>query len=391
MERTPNEREAVIIRQLLIEDRELWNTFSLEPVSDNAEEMCCGWKPVRPAASYDLTKPVTKRRNVAAALETTSTLSLHSKKDATLDKYPYMSGELDENYSYVYKGGLSSRAETSTVQTTPLNTHKHVQTVTLVPSQTSDASVEAYCRAELSRVLSLQLKPELLVEQLIIENRLRTMSLAAFPILESSETRCGRQTERMYSHSTPALPNTHVNYQSPKYRQCKGRERNKMAANRRCTVKPLPHMEWCDSLSAHRSQKTRHENSTDPNWPLLQVSHRQSALHLRDKSRSFKQTPPQDRKTSKPSSHPCMHIMCGARNVMEDPLASSQYRLPVVSPSLTDPGRHSKSARHMHSLLYQPDRLTDDRRHPKSSSLMTGSSFYYPHVSYSNSKPMKFK
>ena len=262
--------EADIIKQLLKEDRKLWERLCTEQVSDRAEEMCCGWKAVRPSATYDLTRPPRRKKAPAAtALYTASTVSVRSRNDDSDGKRPNMSGELDENCSYIYKGGLSSRADTgndaAAASRPSPQPQRHVQTVTLEPSTANYTSANALvnCRDELSRILALQLKPELLVEQLIIENRLRTMSLAAFPVLEGrEESRLKESDSSRYSHSTPALlPNTHVNYQ---YRRapCHGglgrrvRAHSHKPPETRQAPKAKPHhLHWCKSLSSHSNSQ----------------------------------------------------------------------------------------------------------------------------------------
>ena len=387
MEETTRSKDEVdCIRNLLGEDRRLWKFFCLKPVSNHLDEMCCGWSPTRPSAVYDLTKP--KRRNVVPA---PAALSVVSKDNKTAVEYPYMSGELDENYTYVYKGGLSDRAEGSTSE----NKHtqypfqyqpqlqKHVQTVTLEPSFIDDASAHAAsCRAELSRILSLQLKPELLVEQLIIENRLRAMSLAAFPVLEGSESQLSR-SDRTYSHSTPALPNTHVNYQTPRHRRHRGRERTPQPKQE---VKP-PHMQWCDSLSSQRSsnQKIRYESHSRA---LPHLSHCRSALHHRERNSVFVPDRKSTRTITTSSDHSSMYGASNPTFVVDPHGDSLQYHLPVVAPTLSStPDRQSGNSKRLSSLHYKPERQNDSTRHYRSTS---GSALYYPH-SHFNSKLMKFK
>ena len=381
------EEDVERIRLLLTEERKLWSRPSTELVSDRVEEMCYGWKPVRPSATYNLRKPATNIRRKAAAATlnaASSTLSVNSKYDKSLEKRSYMSGELDENYSYVYRGGLSSRTtdEAGAVyresQRSILDFHfsspprRHVQTVTLEPSAAHEASVHAlaHCRDELSRILALQLKPELLVEQLIIENRLRTMSLAAFPVLEAGgSSPSPKRSGRAYSHSTPSLgtlPNTHVDYRRQKHKRA---SRHRTAAARRKAKEP--YLQWCDSLSSHRN----HTDGVPTHWPLPEVSHYPSALHRRRSQPSH---------NTKPTSHPTATFTNDATN---EP--STRYRLPIVSPTLAAPevsNSQPKTSTPRHTLLYKPE---GSSKHHKSSSLAKSSSFYYPSVSYSNSKHMK--
>lgn len=358
-----------------------WKSFCFEPVGDQAEEMCCGWKTTRPSATYDFSKTSSKRRRVAPALPATKTLPQSSN-----DKCPYMSGELDEHYTYVYKGGLSDRGETrsgSAADTTSLQMQpqlqKHVQTVTLEPNNApAHMQALASCRAELSRILSLQVKPELLVEQLIIENRLRAMSLSAFPVLGGIDSQC-RKNERTYSHSTPVLwtlPNTHVRHLSPRHRLYKNKE--KYPGNRspdRHETKPS--MQWCDSLSSHRSRA--HYEKSLAHVELPQLSYCQSPLHVREKSGTVKRT----------TNNKLTRVLSSGHVSSSLAPHTSRYPLPVVAPSLPHDAagdRHSKRNRHLNALLYKSTQENDGTRHHKSNSLTTGSTFYYPQVSYSNSK-----
>lgn len=374
-----------IIRTLLMEDAN-WKSFCFEPVGDQAEEMCCGWKATRPSATYELTKTrsSSKRRKVVPAPPATNTLPQGSN-DAK--ECPYMSGELDKNYTYVYKGGLSDRGETRRRASAAADTalpmqpqlQKHVQTVTLEPNNASPHMQElARCRAELSRIMSLQVKPELLVEQLIIENRLRAMSLSAFPVLGGIDSQC-RNNERAYSHSTPVLwtlPNTHVNYLSPRHGLYKNREKNPRNKS------PDKHetranMQWCDSLSSYRSRDYREKSLARVELP--QLSFCQSSLHVREKSGPVKRTT-----TSK-----LTRVLSSGHASSSLSPHTSRYPLPVVAPSLPHDAaddRNSKRNRHLNALLYKSARENDGTQHHKSNSLTTGSTLYYPQVSYSNSK-----
>ena len=387
LEKMENEADVERIRLLLTEERKLWSRPSTELVSDRVEEMCCGWKPVRSSATYNLRKPATNKRRKAASATLNAasvTLSVNPKYDKSLEKRSYMSGELDENYFYVYRGGLSSRVthEAGAVYTgSILDFHfsspprRHVQTVTLEPSAAHEASVHAlaHCRDELSRILALQLKPELLVEQLIIENRLRTMSLAAFPVLEAGgSSPSPKQSGRAYSQSTPSLgtlPNTHVDYRRHKHKRA---SRHRTAAARRKAKES--HLQWCESLSSHRNHMIR-PDGVQTHWPLPEVSHRPSALHRRRSQPSH---------NSKPTSHLTATFTNDTTNEPSTP-----YRLPMVSPTLAASevsNSQTKTSTPRHTLLYKPD---GSSKHHKSSSLAKSSSFYYPSISYSNSKHTK--
>ena len=382
--------KADSIRQILMkEDEKLWSRACIDSASDRPEEMCFGWRPVRPRARYDLRKPNTKRRKPSATLNAASTLSVNQTDVENSVKRPYMSGELDDNYCYVYRGGLSSRAEVDPLggalaaHASYLQPRNHVQTVTLESSAATEASAHAlaHCRDELSRILALQLKPELLVEQLIIENRLRTMSLAAFPVLESSggASQC-KKSVKSYSQSTPSLgslPNTHVDYQ----RHRRGRERHRMGGRREGR-----HLQWCDSLSSQRSsggggQVVRPEEFK-PHWPLPELTHQQSALHHRNHAShtTCRHKPPTNSRTYTDNIARYLRAFTNSTAARE---SSSNYRLPVVSPTLSSESQ-KMTRKQPHTLLYTSD--SSSSSHHRSNTLTTGSSLYYPSVSYSNSQ-----
>jgi len=105
---------------------------------------------------------------------------------------------------------------------TKCNNHMYIY---VSPYRSSQLDLSA--RSDLANIISMQLKPELLVEQLIIENRLRTTRLAAFPPLEG--IKCDRngtnQKLPTKSHSTPTLV--------PQHRKHRRR-------------KPRAPLEWCE-------------------------------------------------------------------------------------------------------------------------------------------------
>ncbi len=86
-------------------------------------------------------------------------------------------------------------------------------------------------RTQLEQILALQLKPELLVEQLIIENRLRTMSLNAFPVLEGigfegKRGKVGRGDQKLppKSFSTPSIHSLNEFAPPPQHRKHRRRK-----------------------------------------------------------------------------------------------------------------------------------------------------------------------
>lgn len=200
-------------------------------VTNKAEEMNGGWEAVRPCAEYDFTVAGRRRRPHGVAA---SHLMIGERGEDWSAMYPYMSGQLNEDFSYVYTGELSSKTHGNSashfnpppVPLPPPN--YHAQTFPLDPvTPYRSSQLDPSARSDLANIISMQLKPELLVEQLIIENRLRTMSLAAFPPLEG--IKCDRngtnQKLPTKSHSTPTLV--------PQHRKHRRR-------------KPRAPLEWCE-------------------------------------------------------------------------------------------------------------------------------------------------
>lgn len=203
-------------------------------ITNKAEEMNGGWEAVRPCAEYDFTVAGRRRRPHGVAA---SHLVIRERGEDWSAVYPYMSGQLDKDFSYVYTSGLSSKAHGDSAshfnppQVPPPPPKYHAQPLPLDPvTPYRSSQLDPSTRSDLANIISMQLKPELLVEQLIIENRLRTMSLAAFPPLEG--IKCDRngtnQKLPMKSHSTPTLVPQHRKHRKHRRR------------------KPRAPLEWCE-------------------------------------------------------------------------------------------------------------------------------------------------
>jgi len=178
-----------------------------------------GWDKVRPCPVYDFNTPPCCKPTPSKKSNSRFPRSLRHKPAATPPTTSYMSGDYDENYSYVYSPGLSKRcrreiarnAEKNSSVTRPPLPHPPVHplishhpvphppvvypqsglhvtqspapkatcsTVYLDPDISQPPSLkqkEAQLQSELSKVVKMQMKPELLVEQIIIENRLRAL------------------------------------------------------------------------------------------------------------------------------------------------------------------------------------------------------------------------
>ena len=181
---------------------------------NRVEDMNGGWKAVRPCAEYGCTPAERRRRSRGAAVT-----PLRKRGEDEREEYPYMSGHLDEEYSYVYSRKRSSKPSSGPVRPLypPVYHRQMVLPDPVMPYQTTQ--VDSPACSELANLVAMQLRPEILVERIVIENRLRTMSLAAFPVLEGIG--CGRssaakQTASSKSKSTPMLVPQHRKHQRRK-------------------------------------------------------------------------------------------------------------------------------------------------------------------------------
>ena len=192
----------------------------------------CGWKLVRPAAAYVVQQtPFVTRRKKVVPPDTESHASRHVTFDSTSTNkpadYPYMSnmtGHLNEDYSYVYREGFSDgNSVYPFYKHFPTQTRSTIELEPPVQYRCPDPSTQV----DISRIVSMQLKPEVLVEQLLIENRLRTMSMAALPTLNLEGVGVSSDKSAQKSDSAPLLRKS--SYQNVK------KKRRKLHA-------PL---EWC--------------------------------------------------------------------------------------------------------------------------------------------------
>ena len=176
------------------------------------------WENVRPCAVYDLSNlhhlnTNSPRRRIkrhsgnqfTLARGAVSLPNLRTKLAPSCKEFTesYMSGYLDENFSYVHPGGLSEKSgaieehklykesPTHHYSTEPLHKQasQSISTHTLTLNSVFAGRLHAAqqmdprTRNEISKIVAMQLRPDVLVEQLFVENRLRNLDLNAFPLL----------------------------------------------------------------------------------------------------------------------------------------------------------------------------------------------------------------
>lgn len=166
-----------------------------------AEADVSGWRNVRGRAEYDLmvcmaAPPPAPRRRRGTARKPSHQQQLQQQRREAMaaaesdpHKNSYMSGELDKSFNYVYRGGLSKRAVSATtalpthhLPLPPLSLHYlydvpstvHLDPALPYPPQNQ---TEEAIRANWARIVASQLNSDLLVKQIVIENRLRHMQI----------------------------------------------------------------------------------------------------------------------------------------------------------------------------------------------------------------------
>ena len=162
------------IDSLLQTSNKIYSVVPDRVVTKDSLEQLSGWKLT---ASKPLYKIPAKRRKQVQTKKTN--LPMHSKL------YPavVMGGRLNEDYDYIYDGGLSTRAQSCTpVQsTTKLPSLLHLvpaaSLVNLNPLITDrSTAISDTARHSLRRLVQMQTKPDVTYERMLIEQRLREMS-----------------------------------------------------------------------------------------------------------------------------------------------------------------------------------------------------------------------
>lgn len=189
-------RESQAVKHLLSQSQ-----LPYKHVLAGLEELdVSGWRNVRSKAVYDLTSPQKLKhshRYGGRAARAHKPRSLLQQPVMTNSGASCMSGELDQHFNYIYKGGLSRYAGSAGPLShlpppPPLSSYQRYRlpsTLHLDPAfpHHSANQMRPEGRLDLAQIVAMQLKPELLVEQIVIENRLRTMNIGSLSHLSYLE------------------------------------------------------------------------------------------------------------------------------------------------------------------------------------------------------------
>lgn len=237
------------------------------------------WENVRPCAVYDLTIPhhlntnsVPRRRikrhssnQFTLARGAVSLPNLRTKLAPSSHKEfseLYMSGYLDENFSYVHPSGLSEKSgvieehklhkesPTHHHSTEPLQkqTSQSISTHTLTlnsifTGRLHAAQMDSQTRNEISKIVAMQLRPDVLAEQLFVESRLRNLDLNAFPLLGGGVNSLESARGKSLSISAPPMINStsHVHTQRQQFHT---QRKKKEKRQRKQQESKIP-LDWC--------------------------------------------------------------------------------------------------------------------------------------------------
>ena len=147
----------------------------LQTVTDDNNEILCGWRDARPCPEYKLTSRSTKKHKKQTTTTTTSrngsTTTLPSVTRLHQKNY-VMNGKLTKEYDYIYEGKLNDKASSTTVR------KKDAAELILSPVMLNKSdSMSNSARKNIQRLAQLQLRPDIAYEQLIIDEKLKTINL----------------------------------------------------------------------------------------------------------------------------------------------------------------------------------------------------------------------
>ncbi len=147
----------------------------IQTVSDDSNETLCGWRNAKPCPEYRILPHTTKKHK---KLTTTTTTTTTGNSSSTLpsttrlhQKNYSMNGKLTDNYDYIYEGKKTTKTTTQTKQSETAQLVLNPVIINRSDSMSNSA------RDNIHRLAQLQLKPDVAYEQLIIDEKLKTINL----------------------------------------------------------------------------------------------------------------------------------------------------------------------------------------------------------------------
>ena len=178
------------VNVLLQNSVKAYNKTPLSVAADSSREAACGWRLVRPCAEYDLQNGSTKKHTLVVGTRTSLCKRKLSRTNSGFDPVVSLNGKLTEDFDYVYSGGLSTKVRQCRSREDSYQETTNPQLPSFAENFTSTLSPVVLCRSQLmsesvrrdlERLVQLQLKPDIAFEQMIIDQKLRTMDLNNIP------------------------------------------------------------------------------------------------------------------------------------------------------------------------------------------------------------------
>ena len=366
----PSDQEKGILRMLL-KSSDL-NHHSLESTVSNEQNrrLLFGWKQVRPGAAYIIPQEIRRKKH---AYEYGAVIPIERRlqqvtipQDCPLNKHsssqcPYMSGYIDDAYSYVYKEGLSSKSN-GEGPPSPHSMYKrfHTQTTAKLEPAILYRHPDPNTQLDIARIVAMQPKPELLVEQLLIENRLRMMSLAAFPNLNLEGVGVASDKGERLSNKSGSAPSLRVATQQHQRVQTQHKEKRR----KRKVQVPL---EWCSLNSGSERSPQLRQLKEDQVRERLQQVHTPEAFQFNNFSYA-QQAKPNASPYSKPKlvnpqpNYGSMQLqqptfISESRETANNASIPVQQSVPVVEPTLETNVLMNGKGRH-YTNLQQSSKLS---------------------------------
>ena len=289
-----------------------------------------GWECIKPNATYNYAS-FQNSKKTRRHQSSRSKYLVHSIVEESERPENYMTGELDEFFSYTYpkefskdaQVNITNHASPSSSLQRPTQLLQYPQPVYLDPvlPYRFANQMDTKARNDLARIISMQLKPEVLIEQIIIENRLRAMSEGNFKYLNLEgvgvdpkaihDLDKGARVTAGKSQSTPTLAHLqspHQLQQLHPHRKTKRRKplewctlNSEMVAPHHPVPCPTPNiMETMETMEGRRTELTMKDsvlkiqpplpsgNMTNFRLPYLSSQGQTSSKHLHMRS-TYKQ------------------------------------------------------------------------------------------------------
>ena len=214
------------IEKLLFLSVEAYSKPLLPHVSDDPSEVLCGWRLAKPRPEYRIQARKKHRRQAAGVGAGGSTSHLPSTTHLIQNRTKVMRGKLDSDCNYVYDIEVSAHSKMGPALRGPPLAHCIVLNPVIVDRS---ESLSESARTDIERLAKMQLKPDIAHEQMIIDEKLKSLDFNCKTNLQMHFQRRPPPTHQPVPVKDPF--NDHF------YRHCKKRTRRKSKGNSKTRAK----------------------------------------------------------------------------------------------------------------------------------------------------------